>query len=282
MKLSNFVLTAIVAFLLTACQTTGSSAYKVGQVGNVLTVNYGDGLPMTIYLPPNTQGKVPVLVYHHGRAFHGWKDGEYKLHPRSVAVTELNEAGIALAVPVRSGYHSASGSDGERIPCNNPSMADFERAARSARRDVSASIDKVRSMPEFNPDQVYLAGQSAGGFAAAVSLEKVDLRIGGTMIFAGGRCGRRTPLGGFEFSKELIRQNSANSTKPLVFLAGEYDQVTPIAAVRGYYEAACAARGAACADTVRFIKAKEARHRFEDIFWPARAEVIKLIQTGSL
>lgn len=283
-------LCAVSTFILAlaACQTTGGSGvdekYPVGRVGDVVTARYGSGLPITIYLPPNASQKVPIIVYHHGRGFQGWQDSVERLHPNSLAVTEFTEAGIAVAVPVRSGYHSAGGSDGERIPCNNPSRADFQNASTAARRDVIASIDFVRSMPEVDPSRVVLTGFSAGGFAAVAALAEVDQKVAGTVILGGGgRCGKRPPLlGGFKFAEEIVREKSAASKKPLVFVAGEYDSVVPIAAKRALHSAACEARGEHCASSVRFIKANEAKHRYEDILWPAREVIRELAKTGSL
>lgn len=288
MRAFRFYALSTLILALAACQTTGSSTvdekYPVGRVGDVVTARYGNGLPITIYLPQDTSKMVPIVVYHHGRGFQGWQVSVEKLHPNSIAVTEFTDAGIAVAVPVRSGYHSAGGNDGERIPCNNPSRADFQNASTSARRDVVASIDFVRSMPEVDQSRVVLTGFSAGGFAAVAALAEIDQKVAGTVVLGGGgRCGKRPPLlGGFQYAEEIVREKSAASNKPLVFVAGEYDSVVPIAAKRALHKAACEARGERCASSVRFIKAEEAKHRYEDILWPARQVVRDLATTGSL
>ena len=113
---------------------------------SVSTVRYAGQQPMYVFMPDRVPAAgVPIVIFNHGRPFGDPPDGAYSSHSAEGAgnwalATELVRAGIAVALPVRTGYFSTGGPDGEHVPCNAPRRDDFERARQAAAADVRAAV----------------------------------------------------------------------------------------------------------------------------------------------
>ncbi len=259
--MKSLKLVVILLSLATAGCASDKDAYPVGRDGSVLTIRYGDNLPMTIYFPEQDTKPFPIVVYNHGRPFGPIKGGDYKLSRRFPLVSKLTAAGIAVALPVRRGYSWSGNRDGERISCNDPTEQEFRDAIASARDDIMAAIRKVKTLPDIDTGRVYVGGTSAGGFASGGSLASLEDQAKGVFVLNAGRCGKRGPLFyGHRFAAKIFSEAAATSSIPIVFYASAYDRVIPPPSTRGLYKATCVARGLRCEGSVFLIEVAHAGH----------------------
>ena len=138
------------------CTGILARAGKTGQ-GPTLTTRYGNDLPMAVYFPERGKGPFPVVVYNHGRPF--GHDGttpaaKFALSRHFPLVSRLTGEGIAVALPVRSGYSPGTGEDGELIRCNDPGVYEFRYAISWARADIADAVAKVKTLPNVDADRV--------------------------------------------------------------------------------------------------------------------------------
>jgi len=270
-------------FLAAACQTTTNidDVYPLIDEPEILASRYSENQPITIYFPQNIATAVPVVVFNHGRPFRDVGTGTYRLSKSHPLVARLNGAGIAVAVPIRKGYFSSPGWDGERMPCNDPSASDFSRAATAARRDVVAATDYVRSLPRIDKSRVFVAGRSAGGFAIGVSLGELEGKIAGALFFNAGRCGKRGDLfNGIQYAEKLFSRAASASTMRVIFYASAQDDIVPPASTRKLYRAYCKARGSNCPATVFIQDAPGAGHGLSGTIAVVGTSVINFVLDG--
>lgn len=256
-------------------------AYPIRSDENVIIARYRENQPITIYLPDTGPGKVPVVIFNHGRPFFAVNSGIYRLWPSHELVANLNAAGIAVALPVRTGYFSTPGPTLEGGPCDNLKMSDFERVAVASESDVVAAVNYVRTLPMIDADRIYVGGSSTGGFATAVSLDKLEGKIAGAFTFNAGRCGERGEFfNGIELAESLFKDAAAASTMPVVFFASENDTAVPPASTRRLKDAVCAARGLNCSSTVFLITLPGVGHELRGTSLKAFPYVISLVRNG--
>lgn len=241
-----------------------AGTFQLAGQGPTLVMRYGDGLPMTVYFPERGSGPFPVVVYNHGRSFrhHGTTPAaKFALSRHFPLVSRLTREGIAVALPVRSGYSPGAGEDGERIRCNNPAGWEFRYAISWARADIADAVAKLKTLPNIDVERVFVGGTSAGGFASGGSMSTLEGKVKGIFVLNGGRCGRRGVLfNGYEYAVEIFSKAASKSSIPIVFYASEHDTVIPPPSTRGLYEATCKARGSRCIDSVFFVDVFGADH----------------------
>lgn len=250
------------SLVLTGCVAT-TSGYKPGLTDGVLTARYGADLPITIYYPSGSKASThPVVVFNHGRSFKNWRYGQFTLTREHALVTAMNTAGYAVAVPVRSGYHSAGGYDDERISCNAPFKGEFQDAAKAAGRDISQAIQMVSNLENIDSNRVAVMGYSAGGFGTLASMSAFPAGVRAVVSIHGGRCGKRGPMtNGIEYAAEIIHGNAAQSDIPILFISGTRDNIIPTESVQHFRDVVCDARGATCKGTVFMTVVYDASHR---------------------
>ena len=250
----------LLAIAVAGC-ATDKNLYPVGWQGSVLTTRYGDDLPMTVHYPEQGSKPFPVVVYNHGRPFGHIQKGDFRLSPNFPLISAMTAAGVVVALPVRSGYSPSSGCDRERISCNNPARYEFENAIKSARADVAAAVQAVKTLPDIDAERVFVGGTSAGGFASGGSMAILQGKAKGIFILNGGRCGKRGSLfRGHEFAVDIFRAAAAESSIPVVFYASVNDKVIPPLSSRGLREATCEARGPQCESSVFWVDVTQAGH----------------------
>ena len=277
---SSGVWCLLLAIAVTGC-ATDKKFYPVGWQGSVLTTRYGDDLPMTVYYPETGSKPFPVVVYNHGRPFGQIQKGDFKLSPRFPLISTMTAAGIAVALPVRSGYSPSSGRDRERITCNNPARYEFENAIKSARADVAAAVKMVKTLPDLDTGRVFVGGTSAGGFASGGSMAILQGKVKGIFILNGGRCGKRGSLfRGHEFAVDIFRAAAAESSIPVVFYASVNDKVIPPLSSWGLHQATCEARGPQCEGSVFWVDVTQAGHGQWDTTGRASSSLLSFVTQG--
>ena len=184
---------------------------------------------------------------------------------------------------MRSGYHSAPGWDGERIPCDNPSGSDVRRAIVSARKDVLAAIDKVISLPRVNTGEVFVAGTSAGGFASVGSMSYYPPNVKGVLSFGGSRCGKRGKISpAAKHVANIFSKAAKNSTIPVALFSNGNDYVIPPETTRYLFEAVCEARGDKCNETVFLVEISLGRHNLTSVVNYANHEILQFLRDRRL
>ena len=260
---------------------TDKNLYPVGWQGSTLTTRYGDGLPMTVYFPERGTKPFPVVVYNHGRPFGRIKSGDFKLSRKFPLVATMTAAGIAVALPVRSGYSPSLGRDRERITCDNPARHEFENAIEAARADVAAAVSRVKTLPDIDADRVFVGGTSAGGFAAGGSMAILEGEAKGIFVLNGGRCGKRGSLfRGHEYAVGIFSEAAAESSIPIAFYASVNDEVIPPLSSWGLHQATCKARGLRCEATVFWVDVTQAGHGQWDTTARASDSLVSFVTQG--
>lgn len=266
---------------LIGCVAT-TSGYAPGLTDGVLTARYGTDLPITVYYPKNSTASAhPVVIFNHGRSFRNWQSGQLTFSRESKTVSILNGAGYAVAVPVRSGYHSAGGQDGERITCNHPFKSEFQDAASSAGRDINAAIQMVGGLDKIDSNRMAVLGYSAGGYAVLANMNSFPSAVRAVISLHGGRCGKRGPMtNGIEYGAEFVRASAGASTTPILFISGSRDSVIPTESVRHFRDEVCEARGAACKDTITMTVVEGANHGVANTLTRMDGELINFLNSA--
>jgi dienelactone hydrolase len=144
-------------------------------------------LAATTYRPKG-EGPFPLIVLNHGSpatAAEREKMGRWRMLN---IIQEFIIRGYAVVVPMRRGYGMTGGKWAENYgACNAP---DYFAAGEQAAIDVVAAVNYAVRQPWVDRNQIVLAGQSAGGFAAIAAASKRPPGVVAVVNFAGGRGGR--------------------------------------------------------------------------------------------
>jgi dienelactone hydrolase len=122
-------------------------------------------MEMTLWLPDLTE-PVPVVVFNHGDVHIDRPEVKYKRRVRDMRVArEFLRLGVAVAIPARRGVGLSQGTY-PRPASFLSNDADATYKARVHADDILPALDYLRGRPEINSQQILVAGQSAGGYAA--------------------------------------------------------------------------------------------------------------------
>jgi dienelactone hydrolase len=76
-------------------------------------------------------------------------------------IRKFVELGFAVIVPIRRGYGATGGPYAEDFgSCQHP---DYTSAGNEATKNVLATIDFAKTLPQNDRDYIILVGQSVGG-----------------------------------------------------------------------------------------------------------------------
>lgn len=268
--------------MASGCETArdpDAEAYPAGRQDNLLTLRYGDDLPMTVYLPAKDAWPAPVVVFNHGRPSNGRGSGTYTLDAHHPFVSALNSAGFAVAVPVRSGYYSAPGPNKESVPCRAPAYSDLRRALIGGREDILDALRSLSALPEVDRSQIFVVGTSAGGFLTLGSLEEFPESVKAVVSFNGGRCGLQGSLiGGIDHTKRLLATAAFRTATPILLVVSTDDEVIPPDSSYAIRDAICEARGPNCGATVFLETAPNASHNFRVTSQSSKDHWLKFLQ----
>lgn len=149
------------------------------------TANRHLSLEATVYRPEGA-GPFPLLVLSHGT-------------PRDLAQRRVRQGyeiqswvfvnmGFAVVIPMRRSYaHSEGDYAEEEGDCD---QAQYYEAGRESASDLLATVRYMRAQPYINPNQVVLAGHSAGGFASLALASQGFDGLLGVINLGGGRGSR--------------------------------------------------------------------------------------------
>lgn len=119
------------------------------------------------YLPDQRKGKLPLVIMSHGfRGSHlGTQAYAQQAYEAGYAVYSYDFAG--------SGDGSEKQSDGNFLD-----MSVLTQAA-----DLKAVFDQLRERPEIDQNQIYLMGESQGGFVSAYVAGQLSEQVAGLILF---------------------------------------------------------------------------------------------------
>lgn len=167
---------------------------------------FGDherNLVATTYMPEGP-GPFPLIVLSHGsppNARDRPNVGRYRELPQ---IRKFVELGFAVIVPIRRGYGATGGSYAEDFgSCQNP---DYTSAGNEAAKDVLATIDFAKTLPQIDRDYIVLVGQSAGGFASLAAASFAPKGLIAVVNFSGGRGGNPSKHPGMPCGPQQMAQ----------------------------------------------------------------------------
>lgn len=158
-------------------------------------------LPVTVYRPAGN-GPYPLVVFNHGRAAPEKRAAQGRYRPEAAA-RYLVAKGFVVLVPTRVGYWENFGDfDPEYTgACNSPRMEAFGEAVYT---QVMATVELARTLPYVDASRWIVAGQSAGGNAAVVTVGHAPEGLLAGINFAGGSGGNPDTRAGNPCSPQAI------------------------------------------------------------------------------
>lgn len=210
-----------------------------------LMQNHAGGEPVNIvghlFMPPGDGGKLPAVVLAHGSG--GISDAELNYWPR-----HFNAAGIAVFAL------DMFGPRGVRSTAVDQSAVPF--AADVA--DLFAALRLLATHPRIDPQRIALMGFSRGG--TAVLRANVERIIASQKLPDGLRYAAFIPTytGGCVGLLRLAVRPGVFTRAPMLFIHGDADDYTPIAACRAFADEIAAA-----GTPVEFVTLAGAQHKFD-------------------
>jgi pimeloyl-ACP methyl ester carboxylesterase len=161
------------------------SALYLNEAGETITFE-SDGIHITgtVYNPDDDSRLKPAILLLHGSTPQGRKLGLYRLLGRELA----NQGYVTLAIDQRGFGQSDDPPD-----VNRPESFDYVA-------DVQHAISYLLSLPNVDPDQIYVVGHSFGGDVAMTAVTQ-ESRINKLVIIGPGR--RFIERGGSENAPEM-------------------------------------------------------------------------------
>lgn len=140
----------------------------------------------TLLVYPNDGAKHPIALISHG------SPRSASDRPRMSALYylpiayEFARRGYAVAVVLRRGYGTSGGGWAEGLgACPHP---DYIKAAQAASDDLHSAVNYLRTLKQFDANQIIAVGFSAGGFATlAFTAFNPPTGLKAAISFAGGR-----------------------------------------------------------------------------------------------
>ena len=176
-------------------------------------------LEAAIYKPKG-KGVFPVVIFNHGSAGGNPKQ-TYKWPEQAKYFVSK---GFIVIAPMRKGRGQSSGASLESED-KNCDIASWDKGIQSAMEDLDAVIKFAGSMPEIRQDEIYLLGQSRGGFlSVAYAAEgKFKGKIKSVINFSGGWVAQKEDQCPLDFNEVAFAQYAEKSTIPMLWLYGAGD-----------------------------------------------------------
>ncbi len=110
----------------------------------------------------------------------------------TAAAEQFVRWGFVVVVPTRRGYGGTGGKYAEGSGnCDN---SDFYGSGMESAKDINAALRYTAALPQVDPKQIVLLGQSAGGWGVLATVTHPDVPLKAVINFAGGRGGHRDML----------------------------------------------------------------------------------------
>lgn len=224
-----------VAPFVAAAQTLESPALDMRETLVTVPVSVKDAngriepinMPLVVYRPAG-EGKFPVIVFNHGRAYGASARAAQGLNRPEDFARLWVEKGFVVLAPTRAGYGPlAQGIDPESPGgCGDVKLAP---GAVAAADQVWAAVEYARvHFPFVDATRWLVAGQSVGGLATVATVSRNPPGLLGGINFAGGiGCDTSAPPGQHCTAKEvgpLWKVQAGAAKAPMLWLYWKNDQ----------------------------------------------------------
>jgi len=143
-----------------------------------------DPIEVTLFRPREAVAAAVVILSHGSPrdAQDRRRTGRLRFEAQSRVFAAM---GHPVAVPTRRGYGDSGGAWSEGYgSCEQP---DYHRAGLETARDIRATIDALRKLPDLKAERFVLVGLSAGGWGSVAASTLPIEGLLGVVSFAGGR-----------------------------------------------------------------------------------------------
>jgi dienelactone hydrolase len=141
---------------------------------------------------PAGSGPFPLAIINHGSPALASRRPGMAIPTFDRISKFLIERGFAVVLPLRRGYGAVGGRWNEGYgSCEHP---DFKQAGLETARDIRAVIDALVRRDFVQKQNVFVIGQSAGGWGTLALASQNPKDVKGYVIFAGGRGGHRNNM----------------------------------------------------------------------------------------
>lgn len=182
---------ALTLLMLNECMSEEGKqpSFEVLQV----PTNDGSGRSLLVNLVrPAGNGPFPLAIVNHGSPALASKRPDMAIPTYRRISDLLLQRGFAVALPLRRGYGAVGGEWNESYgSCARP---DYAKAGNETARDIRAVIDSLIQRDFIQKRNVFVIGQSAGGWGTLALASQNPKDVKGYIIFAGGRGGHRNNL----------------------------------------------------------------------------------------
>jgi dienelactone hydrolase len=188
--------------------------------------NDGSGRSLLVnVVRPFGNGPFPLAIVNHGSPALASKRPDMAIPTYSRISNLLLQRGFAVALPLRRGYGAVGGEWNESYgSCARP---DFAKAGNETARDIRAVIDSLIQRDFIQKRNVFVIGQSAGGWGTLALASQNPKEVKGYIVFAGGRGGHRDNLPNQNCAPEaLVRaasQYGKTADRPSLWIYSEND-----------------------------------------------------------
>lgn len=219
--------------ILLAVTILGGSAHAAHGVGQTVWIKLpSEGgaaieLEATLY-KPEAVGKAPVVVFHHGSSG-GPIPAGYTEKAQGLA-SFLNQRGIGLLVPMRSGRGQSGGPNHEEPSACT--VASTTSGLAHASKAVDAAVAYLGTQPWADLDRLAMAGHSRGGLLATTYAARHPGQLRAVINFSGGwkddKCAAQ------DINLTLFAAAGTASATPALFLYARGDGFYTDASMEGY------------------------------------------------
>jgi dienelactone hydrolase len=187
-----------------------------------------------LLIQPDGTGPFPLAVLNHGT---GAKAKEMKPDDLEFLARWFLDRGWAAAMIMRRSFGKSGGLYHEFYSCPNPN---YVKAGEQAAKDVAASVDYLRKIPDIDKERIVLVGQSSGGWAVLAAAAQAMPGVKGVISFAGGRGGNPKGERNCLPEENLIeagRHFGQMAYIPSLWIYAANDKFTPISLMRQVQQA---------------------------------------------
>lgn len=182
-------------------------------------------VPITIFRPRGN-GPFPLVIMNHGRATSDKRAQQGRQRYEDLS-RYLVAKGFVVMLPTRVGYAETYG-DFDPEETGNCNAKRLEPMAEAVYAQVMATLDFAKTLPYVDASRWLVAGQSAGGMTAVVTVGRHPPGLIAGINFAGGAGGDpehspQRPCGPNAVSR-LWGSLASGATAPMIWLYWQNDQ----------------------------------------------------------